>query len=196
MIAGFQSTRPRGARRGLAQVHMGVPHISIHAPAWGATGRKGFAYLGGGISIHTPAWGATAGIGRATADGGISIHAPAWGATRARREIPLILHHFNPRARVGRDLASQGMAIAWYNFNPRARVKRDKTGRHAGSLASNFNPRARVGRDAAQHHLHDPQSISIHAPAWGATNDIDRSRPRVFRFQSTRPRGARRICIF
>ena len=35
-------------------------HISIHAPAWGATRLKVFCLLGGHISIHAPAWGATA----------------------------------------------------------------------------------------------------------------------------------------
>ena len=76
-----------------------------------------------------------------------------------------------------------------------------------------FNPRARVGRDPRCGFEFNDSGVSIHAPAWGATNAaITRSsvsfrfnpRARVGRdtffnsitsvylmFQSTRPRGAR-----
>ena len=36
-----------------------VKYISIHAPAWGATGSKGGSSGKADISIHAPAWGAT-----------------------------------------------------------------------------------------------------------------------------------------
>ena len=77
--------------------------ISIHAPAWGATGagfspsstRTNFnprARVGRDdgsclqdrqhlISIHAPAWGATSGRSHSLKQSLISIHAPAWGAT-------------------------------------------------------------------------------------------------------------------
>ncbi len=55
----FQSTRPRGARRGRPPCGYGGLPVSIHAPAWGATlvfrVRIGFVH----VSIHAPAWGAT-----------------------------------------------------------------------------------------------------------------------------------------
>ena len=76
-----------------------------------------------------------------------------------------------------------------------------------------FNPRARVGRDLAckyrscstQVSIHAPawgatsvafllmwqQYVSIHAPAWGATGDRELINS-CEKFQSTRPRGARR----
>ena len=79
--------------------------ISIHAPAWGATGTAVFVSADGEISIHAPAWGATiissvdhgADVFQSTLPHGerrtadirhrgefpISIHAPAWGATPA-----------------------------------------------------------------------------------------------------------------
>ncbi len=99
----FQFTRPRGARP-----LSGIPQclqfeVSIHAPAWGATGtggcsqitdwgfnsraRVGRDALGsvlsalGVVSIHAPAWGATAQNHRLTILVCVSIHAPAWGAT-------------------------------------------------------------------------------------------------------------------
>ena len=34
--------------------------------------------------------------------------------------------------------------------------------------------------------------ISIHAPAWGATNDIKKYNTKINEFQSTHPRGVRR----
>ena len=37
------------------------------------------------------------------------------------------------------------------------------------SVLVDFNPRARVGRDAVAKDSGIPESISIHAPAWGAT---------------------------
>ena len=81
---GFQSTRPRGARPGARQVWRTGSDISIHAPAWGATKR----------------------LARPAARVAISIHAPAWGATCERRCTSGSSAHFNPRARVGRDLSA------------------------------------------------------------------------------------------
>ena len=56
-------------------------------------------------------------------------------------------------------------------FNPRARVGRDCTDRTETKPITCFNPRARVGRDAAR-----------------ASGDLV-----AMTFQSTRPRGARRV---
>ena len=60
------------------------------------------------------------------------------------------------------------------------------------SSSRHFNPRARVGRDHAITALAASIVISIHAPAWGATQfGVMRGRIATI-FQSTRPRGARR----
>jgi len=120
----------------------------------------------------------------------VSIHAPAWGATSGPIMSTAVSTGFNPRARVGRDEA--------------ALYKKRK--------AAGFNPRARVGRDPCPLALDYAQTVSIHAPAWGATSRKSRERWRykvsihapawgatyrnpnkfnIFRFQSTRPRGAR-----
>ena len=122
----------------------------------------------------------------------VSIHAPAWGATRPAPRHSSRGFRFNPRARVGRD--------AHYALPAR--------------LVARFNPRARVGRDAREpRRWRGAAGVSIHAPAWGATNARAHRRAahggfnpraRVGRdakvgagafskswFQSTRPRGAR-----
>ena len=100
----FQSTHPRGVRQAAVPYQGHDLHISIHAPAWGATFADRHTYtsmifqsthprgvrrpkcpleaLPGPISIHAPAWGATIlGGGLSKSPQAISIHAPAWGAT-------------------------------------------------------------------------------------------------------------------
>jgi len=57
------------------------------------------------------------------------------------------------------------------SFNPRARVGRDPILPRSAEISfSSFNPRARVGRDLFYRRtLFAIVSVSIHAPAWGAT---------------------------
>ena len=97
-------------------------------------------------------------------------------------------------------------------FNPRARAGRDLKRRLMSSLVLGFNPRARAGRDASAGMFVSRESVSIHAPARGATkNEAIRSaflkvsihapargatdmaveEFNLVKFQSTRPRGAR-----
>ena len=124
--------------------------------------------------------------------------------------------HFNPRARVGRDICFRSFLPQSAHFNPRARVGRDREYCSQCSQAPHFNPRARVGRDALLHQsscarrYFNPRArvgrdeivvalivqslISIHAPAWGATC-MPRAPRTAKTFQSTRPRGARLLVL-
>src|SRR5690606_33965310 len=79
----FQSTRPRGARRPHTKPRRMIEHVSIHAPAWGATRRRSAARPRG-----PPRFNPRARVGRDRFRWGecwgdivVSIHAPAWGAT-------------------------------------------------------------------------------------------------------------------
>ena len=121
--------------------------VSIHAPAWGATGIAITVHLAGvfqsthprgvrlcfalsadifsEVSIHAPAWGATFRRLKFINYIVVSIHAPAWGATGA---LPC-----NSRSS--------------FRFNPRTRVGCDMITRASGCIVK----------------------VSIHAPAWGAT---------------------------
>ncbi len=164
----FQSTRPHGARpyslqalpvrstcfnprarMGRDGCHLcgvGCMGVSIHAPAWGATGEtdnfftwpsfnprarmgRDFVLLCGvdrlPVSIHAPAWGATVPVVVWLRHQDVSIHAPAWGATLEATDFLWPNECFNPRARMGRDCTE---------------------------LRSIAHPK-----------------VSIHAPAWGAT---------------------------
>src|SRR5690606_28427958 len=99
----------------------------------------------------------------------VSIHAPAWGATAERRSRIDADHRFNPRARVGRDLASRLlMSISTQFQSTRPRGAR-RLSPSIGAAYARFNPRARVGRDVNK----DGELLP------------------TLKFQSTRPRGAR-----
>ena len=189
--------------------------VSIHAPARGATRTDGLLCLGGSsfnpraregrdiqdcrtspmdlpVSIHAPARGATRVIDRPRSAFGVSIHAPARGATSDGRCRVTGCDRFNPRAREGRDLGqivAQPTGAVFQSTRPRG-ARREMMGRF--SL---------------------PQTVSIHAPARGATRlrAQDRGEGMSFNpraregrddcalhyalhdilFQSTRPRGAR-----
>ena len=81
--------------------------------------------------------------------------------------------------------------MSFQSTRPRGARRYTKRGRHCATRR--FNPRARVGRDTVAR-CYSPVvlSVSIHAPAWGATKvKINRLFLRR-KFQSTRPRGARR----
>ena len=82
VLVWFQSTRPRGARRDAASLHDGSYYVSIHAPAWGATGSAQQGMPGRGR------FNPRARVGR---DGPSGVD-------------PIRTCGFNPRARVGRDL--------------------------------------------------------------------------------------------
>ena len=101
------------------------------------------------ISIHAPAKGATsASQCHRCARPAISIHAPAKGATDFNSTIFKSKRHFNPRSRKGSDDT----------------VKRSELFRDY------FNPRSRKGSDLWIIRIRIKyRSISIHAPAKGAT---------------------------
>ncbi len=86
----------------------------------------------------------------------------------------------------------QSIIISPRCFNPRAREGRDRLPRHQTPVPKSFNPRAREGRDTRSSvDRAFRATVSIHAPARGATRDEPFSAQDTV-FQSTRPRGARR----
>ena len=101
---------------------------------------------------------------------GVSIHAPAWGATLRPCGSWRKTRCFNPRTRVGCDVFPQFMgygALQFQSTHPRGV-------RHLNVGTASFN-----------------NTVSIHAPAWGATRRPPPAR-RYRWFQSTHPRGVRR----
>ena len=98
---------------------------------------------------------------------------------------------FNPRAREGRDtLALTVPSDTHVSIHAPARgATTCAKGRRTNALS--FNPRAREGRDTPPPVLCGIFGVSIHAPARGATAPF-RAALNGRKFQSTRPRGARR----
>ncbi len=91
----FQSTHPRGVRRGVSLSNKLNLYISIHAPARGATCNK-FEYARGNTVI--------------------SIHAPARGATSIENIGKGRLAYFNPRTREGCDLMQIKLLLTTKQF--------------------------------------------------------------------------------
>ena len=191
----FQSTHPRGVRRGHTKEEGSALPVSIHAPAWGATLILALLLsLRSNVSIHAPAWGATYGYVPVRPRMPVSIHAPAWGATLMSicSSSPATLfqstHPRGVRRRAGRYRPGRGAAVsihapAW--GATRSRVSETDISMvsiHAPAwgatpvqnrvfgMFQGFNPRTRVGCDQWRSPLvYGIFTVSIHAPAWGAT---------------------------
>ncbi len=80
------------------------------------------------------------------------------------------MDRFNPRARVGRDVAKAFAPPLKSCFNPRARVGRDQ-GTESGITAEKLfqSTRPRGARRCSDRQGGRAVVVSIHAPAWGAT---------------------------
>ena len=125
--------------------------VSIHAPARGATVRRAAFDEGGlGVSIHAPARGATfRGKGRWRGSGG-----------------------FNPRAREGRDYGGAALTSAPFTFqSTRPRGARRIAGKVAHLPKTFQSTRPRGARQSQRSHRDFGSTVSIHAPARGATSD-------------------------
>ena len=142
----FQSTPPHGGRRLGLPPGEGSILVSIHAPAWGATQDviNCFRYM-------------------------MFQSTPPHGGRHQRGSIQKVLVRFNPRPRMGGDLFGLRFHLNLSSFNPRPRMGGDKenlcdfyipmfqsTPPHGGRLLSDYSFLCLC--------------VSIHAPAWGATN--------------------------
>ena len=120
------------------------------------------------VSIHAPAWGATSSIIHLFGHLFVSIHAPAWGATHLKTlsQLKSVFQSTHPH---GVRLSSILSNLTKMSFNPRTRMGCDVRNGKKWAFAT---------------------SVSIHAPAWGATNLIT-MKPQAKKFQSTHPHGVR-----
>ena len=101
------------------------------------------------VSIHAPAWGATENRYYIYSKHPVSIHAPAWGATCMSVTVSTSTTCFNPRPRMEGDIPPWGR-----NHKPNMF---QSTPPHGGRLSDN-------------RHTVNRMAVSIHAPAWGATD--------------------------
>ena len=165
----FQSTRPVRGRDPMAQAHIKILHISIHAPRAGAR-RHDLGQLGQQqrISIHAPRAGARPfRVFLVSVVKHISIHAPRAGARRSdpgyrRRPERISIHA--PRA---------GARHGVISYNPASAVFQ--------------STRPVRGRDSSATRLLASIYISIHAPRAGARHCRHHRHADDHEFQSTRP---------
>ena len=116
--------RARVGRDACRRARREINVISIHAPAWGATGRTG-VWRRVQLFQSTRPRGARrrAGLGASRATEFQSTRPR--GARRRRADDLFGGTDFNPRARVGRDFYADTAFLSYLHFNPRARVGRD-----------------------------------------------------------------------
>ena len=127
------------------------------------------------ISIHAPTWGATFLDIAGMFEGLISIHAPTWGATYPLTATLVTVEDFNPRSHVGSDTPTLPVISNHCYFNPRSHVGSDRQSNRYAAVRYVFQstlPRGERHNLVFKHHL--TNLISIHAPTWGATG---RQRP-------------------
>ncbi len=164
--------------------------VSIHAPAQGATAA--------GTATRRPSWfqstlprrerrparspgtssvsfnprsraGSDDVLGLFSRGGQVSIHAPAQGATCSRMFYSTRLHGFNPRSRAGSDCEGRLLLTRHSCFNPRSRAGSDALRLSPLKGRRGFNPRSRAGSDFVREVTIRGCTVSIHAPAQGAT---------------------------
>ena len=177
-------------------------HVSIHAPAWGATDKLPDSPFADNVSIHAPAWGATAVSRGSPRLPAVSIHAPAWGATELKpATTPTRVFQFTlPHGERPCFLATHAGGAS---FNSRSRMGSDITADTTYPLVRCFNSRSRMGSDLAFLPPMRGGRVSIHAPAWGAT-EVCYGSFHARKFQFTLPHGERlesaayvaRYCLF
>jgi len=169
LLRWFQSTLPHGERRAFYVRVASSLHVSIHAPARGATRRAITSCV---IQL-------------------VSIHAPARGATRLPEIACNASHCFNPRSRTGSDRSSPIGALldTPVSIHAPARGATLRLGRQS-DYVRRFNPRSRTGSDSLQTVVVALLVVSIHAPARGATYSTGCTKCGTG-FQSTLPHGER-----
>ena len=123
-------------------------HFNPRTPV-GCDGINVIKQISGGISIHAPQWGATKTTHIRACRRYISIHAPQWGATVAPWTLISSLCDFNPRTPVGCDIVF-GHDVSFQN---------QFQSTHPSGVRRFHNLRDKT-----------VQTISIHAPQWGATD--------------------------
>ena len=164
--------------------------VSTHAPARGATPAHLAKDCTMEVSTHAPARGATtAGTTRGDPKG-VSTHAPARGATRGNRLLcagPLFRptpphggrhwisaaykanEPFRPTPPHGGRPRARSPPHPLQRFDPRPRTGGDASRRWPPERRRCFDPRPRTGGDDSGGDRCQPDRVSTHAPARGAT---------------------------
>jgi len=153
---------PIGRRQPLQQ------QVSIHAPARGATRASTPFLVCALVSIHAPARGATWDKFQCRVFSSVSIHAPARGATLTGSTARGASWFQSTPPHEGRLLGWM-LWVCVPRFNPRPRTRGDFDASAPYQPLDRFNPRPRTRGDEPPIDLRSFLTVSIHAPARGAT---------------------------
>ena len=100
----------------------------------------------------------------------VSIHAPAWGATYKTLTASIWKGSFNPRPRMGGDGNEARKVVGAESFNPRPRMGGDYIMPYNQTKEEKFQSTPpHGGRPSKAETIAALKTVSIHAPAWGAT---------------------------
>ena len=117
-VAGFQPTRPRGARPPYPGLGATPGRFQPTRPRGARRDNDRLCRRCIGVSTHAPARGATWSRQARGRQVRVSTHAPARGATCPRGNRTHCIFGFNPRAREGRDLTAGTMRPMTPGFQP------------------------------------------------------------------------------
>ena len=157
-------------------MHLLTGHVSIHAPAWGATSCLAPLIHYQDVSIHAPAWGASLETCQHLLTGHVSIPAPGGGD----HLLGPLIHYQDVSITPPRG----GTIVHAPHWDAvRVSIHAPAGGDTDHRPVRCFNPRPRVG-DATSASRSALVSPFNHAPAWGATDAPDTTEPSS-RFQSS-----------
>ena len=212
----FQSTPPRGGRRGRGAASGQAPQVCFNPRprAGGDSKPLPLAPCGRRFNPRPRAGGDKRVAERDTGATRFQSTPPRGGRRRPVCSHSRVQYGFNPRPRAGGDRAHADIVVGLLKFQSTPpRGGRLEPRRHTAVL-DGFNPRPRAGGDSAEPPTRKGEpNVSIHAPARGATGsapgarsatacfnprpraggDASRRQERASgrRFQSTPPRGGR-----
>ena len=190
----FQSTLPRGARPAQDQANRAVSKSFNPRAHAGRDATSNTAATITAAFQSTRPRGARRRAARCRVyRGSVSIHAPTRGATARLAAKTTCCASFNPRAHAGRDTSIQTRVRRGTFQSTRPRGARPVTPQCNVSSASVSIHAPTRGATRHLPEIRAPGRVSIHAPTRGATPRTTSSKIQPIPFQSTRPRGARRM---
>ena len=164
----FQSTLPHGERQAVWSIAATTTRFNPRSHT-GSDAQEVFHQQRGDVSIHAPAWGATGRRSLCRGHRSVSTHAPTRGATRTF-EKPTKANLFQSTLPHGERRISVAVRTLCRRFNPRSHTGSDTSGNRTHQPRHRFNPRSHTGSDRRGRRDINERDVSIHAPTRGATD--------------------------
>ena len=163
----FQSTLPYGERQQLVVAITTLVSFNPRSRMGSDRGSGAVVPLAESFNPRSR-MGSDAKIVTITLEGEVSIHAPVWGATSLKSKWPRC-KWFQSTLPYGERQTDRRNSIRRGGFNPRSRMGSDVAPTPPKEEITCFNPRSRMGSDDLGAFCSCKPKVSIHAPVWGAT---------------------------